>query len=101
MNDKDRELTLELIRRDRLARSGEPRASEAHVVRDTIASCRLAGASSRLDFRDEPIERLRALLAFFDTPKLRAHYTGLITDIRAELTGRGSESQSHGPEQST
>lgn len=100
MNDDERKRAFEKIRLDRIARNGMPRASEGHVLRDTVSSCRLAGASGRLDLRDEPIERLRALLAFFDTPKLRPHYTGLMTDIRAELTGRGVETGSHGPKRS-
>lgn len=33
---------LEAIRRDRVARHGQPQLSEAHVLRDTVASCALA-----------------------------------------------------------
>jgi hypothetical protein len=39
--------------------------------------------------RDTPTEKLLVLLEFFDHPNLRRYYTGLIADIRNELTTRG------------
>jgi hypothetical protein len=34
-------------------------------------------------------EHLLVMLEFFDSPRLRQFYTGLIADIRAELLARG------------
>lgn len=45
--------------------------------------------------RDTPTEKLLVLLEFFDHPDLRRYYTGLIDDIRNELSERGIE---HGSE---
>lgn len=39
--------------------------------------------------QDTPTEKLLVVLEFFDHPNLRQHFTGLIGDIRAELTARG------------
>lgn len=50
--------------------------------------------------QDTPTEKLLIVLEFFDHPNLRQYYTGLIADIRAELTGRGVELANHGPKRS-
>lgn len=39
--------------------------------------------------RDTPTENLLVILEFFDSPNLREYYTGLIGDVRKELTERG------------
>lgn len=38
-------------------------------------------------------EQLRQLIAFYDTDKLRRHYTGLLAELRAELERRAKDGQ--------
>lgn len=39
--------------------------------------------------RETPTDHLLVLLQFFDDPRLRRHYVGLIGDIRRILASRG------------
>jgi len=39
--------------------------------------------------RETSTDDLVVIVRFFDTPRLRQYYTGLIADIRKELSARG------------
>jgi hypothetical protein len=39
-------------------------------------------------FKDQSTEQLNRLVAFYDTDKLRAHYTTLLAELRLELERR-------------